>query len=130
MKKARLVRAFFYCDPATIAGMKNLKDNGLLVLCNCPDRGMAVQLANQLLVQKLAACVNVMPEMLSMYFWEGKQETGTEVALQIKTVQRLYSEVERLIISMHPYQLPEIIAIPIVDGLPAYLQWIREQTGN
>ncbi|MBC3870449.1 divalent-cation tolerance protein CutA [Undibacterium oligocarboniphilum] len=110
--------------------MKNLKDNGLLILCNCPDRSMAVQLANQLLLQKLAGCVNVMPEMLSMYIWEGKQETATEVALQIKTVRHLYAEVERLIISMHPYQLPEIIAIPIVDGLPAYLQWIREQTGN
>jgi len=101
----------------------------LLVFTNCPDRESATSIATTLLKEKLAACVNVMPEILSLYRWQGKQEMTSEVQLQIKTRSEVLSTLQQRITSLHPYDLPEIIAIPIVAGLPAYLQWIHEETG-
>ena len=102
----------------------------LLVMSNLPDAASAHELARKLVEQKLAACVNCLPGMLSVYRWQGAVEEAGEVGVLIKTTQALYGQVEQAIRAAHPYQLPEIIAIPIVAGLPAYLQWVIDETGN
>ncbi|MBC3930886.1 MAG: divalent-cation tolerance protein CutA [Undibacterium curvum] len=102
----------------------------LLVMTNCPDRASALRIAQALLEKSLVACVNVYPEMLSLYNWQGEQEQAPEVALHLKTRAELYPQLEQAIIALHPYQVPEIIAIPVVQGLPAYLDWVQAETGN
>jgi len=99
-----------------------------LVLNTCPDEETAQQLAKCILDEKLAACINIIPGLLSIYEWQGKREQGTEVLLLIKTRQELFTELEMLICSLHPYELPEIIALSINDGLQVYLNWISTQT--
>ncbi|MFZ6780954.1 divalent-cation tolerance protein CutA [Undibacterium sp. Ji83W] len=103
-------------------------DNLILVLTNLPDREIAKKLASQVVAEKLAACVNISADILSIYNWDGEQQADTEVQLTIKTRQACYSRLEALILAQHPYDLPEIIAIPLVAGLPAYLDWVRKET--
>ncbi|SEA48648.1 divalent-cation tolerance protein CutA [Nitrosospira multiformis] len=102
----------------------------ILVVTGLPDKARAVLLAHKLIEERLAACVNIQSECTSIYRWQGKMESGVEVPVFIKTVAQHYSSVERLIKSMHPYELPEIIAVPISSGLPAYLHWISGETSN
>ncbi|MFZ6864458.1 divalent-cation tolerance protein CutA [Undibacterium sp. Ji67W] len=102
----------------------------LLVITSCPDKQTALVIAEKVLANKLAACVNVLPEVMSLYTWAGKQEVTTEVLLQIKTTNEAFSALQNCITEVHPYEVPEIIAIPVVAGLPAYLQWVNEQTGR
>ncbi|MFZ6735936.1 divalent-cation tolerance protein CutA [Undibacterium sp. Ji42W] len=103
-------------------------DNLILVLTNLPDREAATKLASKLVAEKLAACVNISADILSIYNWDGEQHADTEVQLMIKTRQACYASLEALILAQHPYDLPEIIAIPLVAGLPAYLDWVRKET--
>lgn len=100
----------------------------ILVITTLPDREKALALARKLVEARLTACVNVMAECTSVYHWQEKCETAGEVPLFIKTTARHYSRLERLIVSAHPYELPEIIAVPIKGGLPAYLKWIADET--
>ncbi len=100
----------------------------ILIITNLPDRTQALALAQKLVEPRLAACVNVLADCTSVYWWQGKSETATEVPLFIKTAARHYPAVEQLIKSQHPYELPEIIAVPISSGLPAYLKWIADET--
>lgn len=100
----------------------------ILIITNLPDRAQALALAQKLVETRLAACVNVLADCTSVYWWQGKSETATEVPLFIKTAARRYPAVEQLIKSQHPYELPEIIAVPISSGLPAYLKWIADET--
>lgn len=100
----------------------------LLVLTNVPDEGTARTIAHLLVEQRLAACVNMLPAVQSVYQWQGKLEQASEVTLLIKTTQARYVELEAAIKSAHPYQVPEIIAMPVVAGLPAYLDWIVAET--
>ena len=85
---------------------------------------MALQLANSLIDEKLAACINILPGLTSIYRWQGKRETGTEELLMIKTTQDNYPTLQARIEELHPYELPEVIAVPIQAGLPAYLNWV------
>ena len=110
--------------------MKEKLDQVLLVITSCPDKATAVDIAERLLAAKLAACVNIMPDVMSLYMWNGKQETAHEVLLQIKTTSNAYPALQACITENHPYEIPEIIALPVVAGLPAYLQWVNEQTGR
>ncbi len=103
-------------------------DNLILVLTNLPDRDIAKKLASQVIAEKLAACVNISADILSIYNWDGEQQADTEVQLMIKTRQACYARLEALILALHPYDLPEIIAIPLVAGLPAYFDWVRKET--
>ncbi len=96
----------------------------LLVFCTCPDPGVAESLAEALLAQQLAACVNILPAVTSLYRWQGKIERDNEVLLLIKTDTAHYSELETLIGHQHPYELPEIIGVSVEKGLPDYLRWI------
>ena len=97
-----------------------------LVLTTYPDEAAAKQFAQQLVEQKLGACVNVMPEMTSIYEWDGKLEQGRECQLIIKTQHSKLQALSDYILENHPYELPEILEIPISSGLPAYLNWISE----
>jgi periplasmic divalent cation tolerance protein len=101
----------------------------LLVYCTCPDHDTALRIAQALVSRQLAACVNVVPGLTSVYRWQGQTETAQEVLLLIKTRQAVYPELEAALLALHPYELPEIIAVPIEAGLPAYLSWIETGTG-
>jgi len=103
-------------------------DAALLVITHAPDRAAATALANALLAERLAACVNIGATVDSIYHWRGGIETATEVPLAIKTRTALYSNVEDVIRKIHPYDTPEIIAIPIVGGEPRYLGWLAAET--
>lgn len=85
-------------------------------------------LAHRLVDERLAACVNVFDGYTSVYRWQGKNESTREVPIFVKTLAQHYARLELLINAMHPYELPEIIAVPISDGLPAYLKWIADET--
>ncbi|MBI3343296.1 MAG: divalent-cation tolerance protein CutA [Gammaproteobacteria bacterium] len=99
-----------------------------IVLNTCPDEETAERIANALLDQRLAACINIVPGLRSIYNWKGKRENGTEVLLMIKSPVAVYAELETVLRGMHPYELPEIIAVPISAGLTAYLEWIGSET--
>jgi periplasmic divalent cation tolerance protein len=100
----------------------------ILVFTNLPDRAAAMDLARKLVDERLAACVNVLADCTSVYRWEGRNESVNEVPVLIKTLAQHYARLEQLIKTVHPYELPEIIAVPISSGLPAYLKWIAEET--
>ena len=100
----------------------------LTVLTNLPNQASAQAIASLLVEKRLAACVNIMPPVVSTYRWQGKVETASEVPLMIKTTMKRYPELEAAIRKAHPYEVPEIIALPIHAGLPDYLQWIDAQT--
>ena len=100
----------------------------VLVRCACPDAATADRLARALVAERLAACVSVLPGMRSTYRWEGAVEQADEVLLMAKTTSdRLPACTDRLH-ALHPYELPEVIAVEAAGGLPAYLDWVAEQT--
>lgn len=100
----------------------------IVVLTNLPDRETAATLARELVGQRLAACVNVLGVCTSVYRWQGRVETADEVPVLIKTRLALYAGVEQAIRRLHPYTLPEIIALRIEGGLPDYLAWLAVET--
>ena len=100
----------------------------LLVLTSLPDRESAEKLALLLIDQRLAACVNILACCGSVYRWNGETQHDEEHPLLIKTSADRYAELEAAIRANHPYELPEIIAVPISHGLPAYLQWVESET--
>ena len=100
----------------------------MLVLTQLPDRGSAQALARALIEARLAACVSVGGAAESLYHWRGEIEMAQEIPLWIKTCADTYDQVEALIRAQHPYELPEIVAVPITHGLPAYLDWIAAET--
>lgn len=95
-----------------------------LILCTCPDAATADKLARALITEKLAACVNILPGISSIYAWQGQVETAQEHLLLIKSHQDRYAAIEATLKSLHPYQLPEIIAVAIERGALDYLKWI------
>ena len=109
--------------------MKNLTDK-ILVISNLPDRDSATRLAELLISRGQAACVNVLAPCTSIYHWQGKTESAEEVPVFVKTTQEKYPDVERTIKAHHPYELPEIIQVPIAGGLPSYLEWISKETSR
>ena len=102
--------------------------SALMVMTSVPDGDVASRLAHVLVERRLAACVNIMAACTSVYRWNGKLEAATEVPLLIKTRAEVYNEVEAAIRSLHPYELPEIVAVSIQHGLPAYLDWVHRET--
>lgn len=100
----------------------------LLIITNLPDTDSADRLARQLVESRAAACVNRLAPCSSIYRWQGNIETATEVPLLIKTARDAYPRLESLIRELHPYELPEIIAVPVETGLPGYLAWVEAET--
>ena len=106
-----------------------MQSTKLLVLTNLPDRAAAEKLADALLERRLAACVNILSPCRSVYRWKGAVQHDEEHPMLIKTTQERYAELEQALRAGHPYELPEIIAVPIERGLPAYLDWVDAETG-
>jgi periplasmic divalent cation tolerance protein len=100
----------------------------LLVVTSLPDRESAEKLAVLLVERRLAACVNILAPSTSVYRWQGEIQHDEEHLLLIKTLQDRYAELEASIRANHPYELPEIIAVSLLHGLPAYLQWVESET--
>ncbi len=100
----------------------------LLVITHLPDQADAEALAAVLVGERLAACVNILAPCQSMYRWQGAIEQISEVPLVIKTTAARYAAVEAAIRARHPYELPEIIAVPVTQGLPDYLAWVARET--
>ena len=95
-----------------------------ITLCTCPDKDTAEKIAHLLVNDKLAACVNILPGITSVYRWHEQVESAQEHLLLIKANKSRYQAIETAIKKHHPYELPEIIAVPIENGLPEYLHWI------
>ncbi|HZW13019.1 MAG TPA: divalent-cation tolerance protein CutA [Noviherbaspirillum sp.] len=103
-------------------------DQALIVFVNVPDEPTAHSMARALVEARLAACVNVLPEVRSVYRWQGKLEEASEVTILIKTTQARYADLQTAVKAAHPYDVPELIALPIVAGLPEYLGWVAMET--
>lgn len=100
----------------------------LLVLTNLPDRGVAERLADVLIERRLAACVNILAPCRSVYRWKEALQHDEEHPMLIKTTSERYAALEQTLRAGHPYELPEIIAVPIERGLGAYLSWVEAET--
>lgn len=100
----------------------------LLVLTNSVDIASAEKLARTLVESRAAACVNLFPACRSIYRWQGAVETAAEIPLLIKTTRAAYPLVEEIVRAQHPYDVPELIALSITHGLPAYLSWLATET--
>jgi len=100
----------------------------VVVLVTVPDDEVANRLAHALVAEKLAACVNVLPGVRSVYAWEGEICNEGELLCLLKTRRDLFPAVRERVLSLHPYQVPEIVALPLVEGSDGYLAWLRDNT--
>ncbi len=107
---------------------REAQDSTRLVLTNLPDRGAAEKLADTLVANRVAACVNILAPCRSVYRWKGAVQHDEEHPVLIKTTAGRYPELEKAILAAHPYELPEIIAVPVEQGLQRYLAWVAEET--
>jgi periplasmic divalent cation tolerance protein len=102
----------------------------LLIYISCDSEETAREIARTLVQEQLAACVNILPNVQSVYRWQGELETASEYLLTVKTRQEAFSALRERVCKLHPYELPEIIAVPIVAGLEPYLNWITESVSH
>jgi periplasmic divalent cation tolerance protein len=102
-----------------------MTNDSQIVLCTVPDEASARQIASTLVAERLSACVNIVPGISSVYRWEGAIENAAELLLIIKTTAAVYMQLQERIRSLHPYELPEVIAVALDQGLPEYLAWIK-----
>ena len=102
----------------------------LLCLSTCPDAETAARIARALVEERLAACVNRLPGVNSTYRWQGEIHEDAEVLLLIKTTRERFDALRDRLAELHPYEVPELIAFEITDGLPAYLEWVARETAT
>lgn len=102
----------------------------VLVLTAFPDLDIATRLAQEIVQARLAACVNILPPAQSVYMWQGKQCMDSECIVFMKTTESGYQKLQSFIQSQHPYELPEIIATPITQGLENYLDWVAKSVST
>jgi periplasmic divalent cation tolerance protein len=102
--------------------------SALLCFCTCPDPATAERIARMLVGERLAACVNVVPGLRSVYRWKGAIEHAEEVLLLIKTRPERMPGLQERLLQLHPYELPELVAVETDSGLPAYLRWLADET--
>lgn len=105
---------------------EQLSTNFMVVLCTCPNQKTAESLAQQLLDSQLAACINILPGLTSMYRWNHQIQKDQELLLFIKTKEQQITLIEKMLTKHHPYECPEIIALPVVAGSNSYLQWLEQ----
>jgi periplasmic divalent cation tolerance protein len=98
----------------------------LLALSTFPDRETAQRISSQLVTEKFAACANILPGIESIYRWKDKIETGNETLVFFKLSEDRQSAFQEKLRSLHPYEVPEIIFIPVLSGLPEYLRWVAD----
>jgi periplasmic divalent cation tolerance protein len=96
-----------------------------IALCTVPDRDTATRIAEALVTERLAACVNIIPAVQSIYRWQGAIEHDEELLMIIKTSEHVWPQLQQAIQALHPYKLPEIIAVPIHSGQSDYMKWIE-----
>ena len=104
------------------------QEDAIVILTTCPDQVTAESIAKLLVSERSAACVNIVGNIKSIYRWEDEIESEQETLIIIKTTKQNYREVESTIQKKHPYEVPEIIAIDIKQGIPSYLDWINHST--
>jgi len=100
----------------------------IVVLITAPNEEEAAKMANDLVASRLAACVNIIRNIRSIYRWQGKIEDEGEVLMLVKTRKEHFKDLEKRARELHPYTVPEIIALPILEGSSEYLQWLSEET--
>lgn len=100
----------------------------LVCFCTCPEASTAERIARALVDERLAACVNIVPGLRSVYRWQGRVEAADEVLLLIKTTPDRCQQLQERLRELHPYELPELIAVEVAAGLPDYLRWVADQT--
>ena len=98
----------------------------IVILITTKDVSEAQKISNQLLEKKLVACANIIEGIQSLFWWQGKIDSAKEVLLILKSQQRLFKKIVKTVKANHSYVVPEIIALPILDGNPDYLKWINE----
>jgi periplasmic divalent cation tolerance protein len=103
--------------------------NAMVVLCTCANHQDALQIGGALVEERLAACVNILPGVQSIYRWKGEVEQSDEVLMLIKTIGQRFEALRDRVKELHPYKTPEIVALPVADGLGDYLKWIAEEVG-
>lgn len=103
-----------------------MADQVLLVLSTFPDAVTARRIGRELVEKRCAACANILPSIESVYWWEGKVESGNETLVLFKTTNDRYQALETTLTALHPYEVPEIIALPIERGWPEYLRWVSD----
>ena len=103
--------------------------DALLVLTTLPNAEAAGEMAKRVVEEKLAACANLFPALRSVYRWNGKVQDENEVLVLLKTRQQHYERLKSRILELHPYDVPEVLAIPVEQGHQAYLDWIARETG-
>ena len=99
-----------------------------MVYCTCPNAEVAGTLARQLVQRKLAACVNILPEIRSIYRWQGEVQDDADSLMLIKTTQANVGKLQEWLLENHPYDEPEVIAVPVTEGSPGYLEWVTAET--
>ena len=102
----------------------------IVVLSTCASEDEALRIAEELIRRRLAACVNLLPRVRSIYHWKGAVEEQEEILMIIKTARSQFERLRTELSQLHSYEVPEIIALPIVDGAPSYLEWIDRETGT
>jgi len=102
----------------------------VVVHCSCPDAGVAARIARVLVEERLAACVQAIPAIGSTYRWQGEVQVDTEALLLAKTTRARLDALKARITELHPYEVPELLALDVVDGSPAYLAWLEEATAD
>lgn len=100
----------------------------LLCLTTCPDIDCAHRIAEALVAERLAACVNIIPGLRSVYRWEGKVERTDEVQLLAKTTHAQVERLQQRLLELHPHELPEVLLVETSGGLPGYLDWVAAET--
>jgi len=100
----------------------------IVVYITAPNEDEAVNIAKALVESRLAACVNIVKNIRSIYSWKGKVEDASEVLMIVKTRKALFDKLSNTVMDLHSYDVPEVIAIPIIDGSANYLTWLREST--
>jgi periplasmic divalent cation tolerance protein len=104
-------------------------DAGVLVcFCTCPDLDGARALGRTLVEERLVACAQLLPGIESIYRWEGRVDSAAEVLLVLKTTHASFDRLQARLVALHPYDVPELVALPAVAGLPAYLHWVADST--
>ena len=102
-----------------------MRSEVVVVLVTCPTLASARRLANHVITRRLAACVNIVPGVESVFRWKGKTQRCREILLVIKTRRARFASLKQSILARHPYEVPEVIALSVVAGHRPYLQWVR-----
>ena len=101
----------------------------LLALSTFPDSEIARRISNQLVTERFAACANILPAVESIYRWKNKIESGNEILVFFKITEKRQTAFQDKLRSLHPYDVPEIVFVPVAGGLPEYLRWVSDNCG-